>query len=109
MPWQKGQSGNPAGRAIGTKVKLGENFLRDAFAAWTEHGKQAFETMATEEPGKFVQTIAGLLPKEFSVTTNALSAAEIAAKLAEFAAQAAAATAGPDPAHPETQRKGVTH
>jgi hypothetical protein len=109
MPWVKGQSGNPKGRAEGTRVKLGENFLRDAFAAWTQHGVKALETMAIEEPGKFSSMIAGLLPKEFNVTTHALTAAEITAKLAEFAARAEAATAGSDSANPEPQRKGVTH
>ena len=109
MTWQKGRSGNPAGRPEGARSKLGEQFLHDTLKAWGKHGKRALEVMATEDPSRFAQMVSAILPKEFNVTTHALTAAEITAKLAEFAAQAEAATAGPDPAHPETQRKGVTH
>ena len=65
-PWRfkPGQSGNPAGRPKGSRNKLAEDFLADAYQQWQQHGSKALETMATSEPAKFCQMVAGLLPKE---------------------------------------------
>jgi hypothetical protein len=65
-PWlfKPGQSGNPAGRPKGSRNKLAEDFLADAYQQWQQHGSQALETMATSEPAKFCQMVASLLPKE---------------------------------------------
>ena len=65
-PWrfQPGQSGNPAGRPLGARNRLAEAFLEDAYAAWLEHGPQAMETMARDDPSAFVKTMAALMPRE---------------------------------------------
>jgi Family of unknown function (DUF5681) len=65
-PWlfKPGQSGNPAGRPKGSRNKLAEDFLAAAYEQWQLHGSKALETMATSEPAKFCQMVAGLLPKE---------------------------------------------
>jgi hypothetical protein len=37
--FKPGQSGNPKGRAVGTRQRLGEAFLTDVLEAWRDHGK----------------------------------------------------------------------
>ena len=73
-PWlfKPGQSGNPAGRPKGSRNKLAEDFLADAYQQWQQHGSKALETMATSEPAKFCQMVASLLPKEMHIKDAAL-------------------------------------
>ncbi len=70
--FKPGQSGNPAGRPKRSRNKLAEDFLADAFQQWQQHGSKALETMATSEPAKFCQMVAGLLPREMHIKDAAL-------------------------------------
>jgi hypothetical protein len=63
-PWKPGQSGNPAGRPKGSRNKHSEDFLRDFCEVWAESGIAALRIIAANEPAKFVQVAASLLPKE---------------------------------------------
>ncbi len=83
------QPGNP-GRPKGSKNKLCEDFLGDMQEAWKEHGKDAIKEMATKEPGRFVATVASLVPKDMNVNINPmadLTDDELAERIRTLAAQ----------------------
>jgi hypothetical protein len=67
-PFKPGQSGNPAGRKPGSRVKLEEIFVADLVDAWRTHGKAALDVVATKEPAKFCQIAATVLPKQTQQT-----------------------------------------
>jgi ribulose bisphosphate carboxylase small subunit len=71
-PWKPGQSGNPAGRPKGSRVKLGEKFLSDLMADWEDHGAQAIKDMREDKPGDYVKVVAATLPKELNVKVSEL-------------------------------------
>ena len=67
MVWKPGESGNKSGlpgRPLGVKHKIAGAFLADTYAEWQKSGKRALERMVRDDPAKFVQVVAGLLPKE---------------------------------------------
>jgi hypothetical protein len=55
---------NRGGRRRGAKDKLQTDFLRDLADAWELEGVGALRIMVKEEPAKFVQVVAGLMPRE---------------------------------------------
>ena len=56
--WRLGQSGNPAGRPIGSRNKFSEAFLADLLGTWEEHEKAALERGATNNPAVFLRVAA---------------------------------------------------
>ena len=57
--------GMPAGgRRAGARNKLQTQFLEDLHEAWERDGKAALKVAAREDPMRFVQVVAGLMPRE---------------------------------------------
>ena len=96
-PFQPGQSGNPAGRAKGSRHKLGEAFIQDMYAAWETQGKAAIDRVIKDRPHEFIKSVASILPKEIEVKTTSvqeLSDDDLAAALIALRSATALAHAG---------------
>jgi hypothetical protein len=91
-----GNSGN-GGRKPGSRNKLGEQFVADLRDAWLEHGIEALKRCATEEPAAFVKVVAGLLPRDVSLSIDVVDPAEFATK---FRTAVALLGNSPDDARP---------
>lgn len=61
-------SGNPQGRPLGSRHKIAEAIIRDIAAEWERSGAKVLERMARDEPAKFAQLAAGLIPREALLT-----------------------------------------
>jgi Family of unknown function (DUF5681) len=64
--WQRGQSGNPAGRVRGSRNKLSEDIcalLRD----FREHGQKAIAKVRRTQPAAYLKVLALLVPREHKV------------------------------------------
>jgi hypothetical protein len=80
--WFKpGVSGNPAGRARGSRNRLADAFVTDLHGCWERHGVAALERVATEQPEILVKVIASILPKDISLTVaHAIDPSEFVGK-----------------------------
>jgi hypothetical protein len=56
-----------SGRPPGSRNRLQADFLRDLAEAWALEGKAALKVMVAEEPTKFVQVCASLMPREVAL------------------------------------------
>jgi ribosomal protein L32E len=61
-----GHNGGP-GRPKGSRNKLGEKFIADAYADWQKHGLETLRRMRETDPSGYVRVIAGILPDKLEV------------------------------------------
>ena len=93
-----GNIGGP-GRPKGSRNKLAQKFIDEAYASWEKHGAAVFERLATESPAKYAQIIAALIPQHFKVEhdhTLTLSEDDLRAKLLEIRAKLLDSDVDPD-------------
>lgn len=89
----QGVSGNPSGRPVGARNKLGEAFIQALNDSFEEHGAETIETVRIEKPDQYLKVIASLCPKELNLNINdnlgELSDDELIGQLRALASQLA--------------------
>lgn len=72
-PFKPGQSGNPAGRAKGSRNKLGEAFTVALYEDFQAHGTSVIAKVREDEPAQYMRVVASLLPREVKFEANPVS------------------------------------
>jgi len=71
--WQRGVSGNPAGRARGSRNKLTEEVICALLRDFRQHGQKAVARVRQTQPAAYLKILALLVPREQKVEhSNAL-------------------------------------
>lgn len=68
--WKPGQSGNPAGRPVGSRNKLSEKFFADLAEHWQANGEAAMDATLEKDPAAYVRIVASLMPKDVKLTAD---------------------------------------
>jgi len=72
--FKPGQSGNPQGRPKGARNKLTEDFVKALADDFGQHGRAAITTVREEDPGKYLDIVAKLVPKDIDVNVTGMDA-----------------------------------
>jgi hypothetical protein len=65
--WQRGVSGNPAGRAHGSRNKLTEEVICALLRDFRQHGQKAVARVRQTQPAAYLKILALLVPREHKV------------------------------------------
>lgn len=96
------------GRPKGSRNKLSEDFVADLYTKWNEHGTDALDKMAKEDPSGFVKVVAGLMPKDVNLNVNPLEEKTTEELLAELGnLQSLIAQLSPDTGQSDQERAGT--
>ena len=68
--FKPGQSGNPAGRPVGSKSRLTENILFDLAEFYEKEGKDLIRRVRDENPAALLQGLLKLIPKDISLNVS---------------------------------------
>jgi len=68
MRFAAGNSGG--GRPAGSRNRITSAFLTDLLEAWQRDGKAALRVMAKQDPTRFVQCVATLMPRQVELDVN---------------------------------------
>lgn len=62
------KGGKPGpGRPVGSKSKLGEQFLLDLRDLWDRRGVEVLERVADEDPAALLRAVSSLLPRDLNI------------------------------------------
>ena len=92
--FKPGDVPNPAGRPKGSRNKLGEAFLADLLADWSEHGPVVIAEVRRDKPEVYLKIVASILPAQLNVKVSdvdELTDDQLARQLAHVIASLAAA------------------
>lgn len=65
-----GQSGNPKGRARGSRNRLGEEFVAALYADFQEHGARVISDVRERKPEVYLKVLASILPRLIHLDRN---------------------------------------
>ena len=65
--YKPGQSGNPAGRPKGSRVRFAEAFVDDFLEDWELHGADAIAECRKEDVSTYIRVAASIIPKELNI------------------------------------------
>ena len=68
--FKPGQSGNPKGRARGSRNKLGEAFVLALQQDFQSHGAEVIERVRQKKPDAYLKVIAQVIPSELNVRVS---------------------------------------
>lgn len=73
--WFKpGQSGNPGGRPKGSRQRLATRFVDAMHDDFKLHGVATIQQLREDDPGKYLELVARIVPKDVDINVNASDA-----------------------------------
>lgn len=67
-PFQPGETGNPGGKALGTRNRLNADFLNKMADDFQKYGKEAIQAAREKDPMGYVKAMCALQPKQIEQT-----------------------------------------